>query len=61
VATDIPELRESGGGQGVYIPATEEGLRRGILASVARGPAAPDRTLPSWEEEARKLAEALLS
>jgi glycosyltransferase involved in cell wall biosynthesis len=60
VATDLPELRESGGADGIYIPATEEGICRGMLAALGSDRLALPRTLPSWEQEGLKLKEVLL-
>jgi glycosyltransferase involved in cell wall biosynthesis len=56
VATDIPELRESGGEGGIYIEPTPAGIRQGILASLSPRPRVAE-SLPSWDEGGAKLAE----
>jgi glycosyltransferase involved in cell wall biosynthesis len=61
VASDIPELREAGGYGTVYINPNGVGIRHGILAVIHRGGAPKtciDR-LPTWEEGAEVLADAL--
>lgn len=56
VATDLPEVREAGGCDTVYIPPTIEGIRVGILRALSR-----DRPPPlncseySWLRSARTL------
>ena len=58
VATDLPELREAGGSDVVYIPPTTEGLRDGLRRVIGRPPAAPlsPELLPGWRESAAVLA-----
>ncbi len=61
VATDMPELREAGGPDAVYIEPTVADVRRGILEALSR-PAPPplgvnDR--PSWLKSVQPLASAL--
>lgn len=41
VASDLPELREAAGPQGIYIPATVAGIRAGLLAAVRADSVAP--------------------
>ena len=57
VTTDIPELRQAGGTDTIYIQPTEKGIREGILKAL-NNPISHQETivLPSWEEEAKKLA-----
>lgn len=57
IASDIPELRESGG-DAIFIKPTNDGIRKGILASLT----ATNREsviLPSWDVEGKKLSEVL--
>lgn len=61
VATDIPELRESGGEDGIYVLPTENDISRGILASIKRGKLPPSQNIPSWSDEGKKMVRALLS
>jgi len=42
VASDLPELREAAGPQGIYIQATVAGIRAGLLAAVRAEPVAPE-------------------
>ncbi len=60
VTTDLPELREAGGVDAIYVPPTEEGVRAGILqalCSLAPKPLPPGQY--SWIERARILAGVL--
>lgn len=60
VATDIPELREAGGPDAIYIEPTEAGIRQGILAALDRARPQPTRSsLPTWAEGAQRLAALL--
>lgn len=60
VATDLPELREAGGPGGIYVPATAEGLRAGILRALEdEAPPVAPGGLPRWEEGARAVAALL--
>lgn len=63
VTADIPELREAGGTDAIYVAPTAEGIRRGIMLALAqeRGSAGVERCLPSWEAGARDLADALVA
>ncbi|WFR79434.1 glycosyltransferase family 1 protein [Janthinobacterium rivuli] len=61
VTTDIPELREAGGKNSIYIQPTEIGIKNGILASLKiRDPnltlASGSEEFPKWSTEAKKLA-----
>lgn len=61
VTTDIPELREAGGSEAIYVEPTTEGIQEGILTAVARKTHPPMRSvLPTWEQGAQKLATILL-
>jgi glycosyltransferase involved in cell wall biosynthesis len=61
VASDIPELREAGGSDAIYVEPTTEGIREGILTALTRKPRPPMRSaLPTWERGARTLATILL-
>lgn len=61
ITTNIPELREAGGENTVYVSPTIDGVRQGIL-SVLRLQARRsfDCRMQSWDESAAKLA-AILS
>ena len=61
VASDIPELREAGGEETLYVTPNGAGIREGILAAVNDGVAARGRAdrLPTWEEGAEVLANVL--
>jgi len=63
VTTDIPELREAGGGQAIYIKPDAPGLRSGILEALSFP--SPDcshsMVNKGWEHSAYLLAEALRS
>lgn len=60
IASDLPELREAGGRDTVYVPPTRDGLRQALLRvmDLNSGPAAPEQ-FPSWGEAARVLARVL--
>ncbi len=61
VASDIPEIREAGGGDCVYVEPTESGLREGILQALKQ--ARPDgkavQSWPTWQDGAMTLARLL--
>jgi glycosyltransferase involved in cell wall biosynthesis len=64
ICTDIPELRESGGKNAIFIQPDVAGIRAGILEAYAhqdRNEQAmlDDSDLPTWQDEARKLAELI--
>lgn len=60
VATDIPELREAGGTDAIYVEPTAAGIRRGLRQALQVGrPTTPNGWLPTWEEGAKTLAAAL--
>lgn len=62
IASDIPELREAGGADTVYVAPTPEGVRQGLLQSLK--PAVPvhsEEKLPSWSDAAEALARYLIS
>jgi len=61
VASDIPELREAGGSDAIYIEPTEEGIRTGILCALKQQQRpSPSFLSPTWREGAEILALALL-
>ena len=63
VTSDLPELREAGGEDAIYVPPTPEGLRDGlrrVLASPAVT-AVSRHLLPQWRESATLLAHYLRS
>lgn len=60
VATDIPELREAGGDDAIYVSPTVAGIASGIRRVLAReGPAVMRADPPRWESEGLKLASLL--
>jgi glycosyltransferase involved in cell wall biosynthesis len=57
VTTDIPELREAGGPDAIYVTPTEKGIRQGILEAVANPAPVVDRAdLPTWEKNGKTLS-----
>lgn len=62
VTSDIPELREAGGEDAIYVAPTAEGIRQGILVGLSQGKLSGiiKRCFPSWEIGARDLAAALV-
>jgi glycosyltransferase involved in cell wall biosynthesis len=61
VASDIPELREAGGDDAIYIAPSEEGIRNGILTALRSDVARPINWRDwSWNKSAAILAEVLL-
>jgi glycosyltransferase involved in cell wall biosynthesis len=62
VASDIPELREAGGSNSVYVIPTAQGIREGILAVLSRNDRteAADLSSYSWETGAAELAAVLV-
>jgi glycosyltransferase involved in cell wall biosynthesis len=62
VATDIPELREAGGDDAIYVMPTVEGIRGGITTALAQQ-RRQVKTIPKsygWEESANVLARLFL-
>ena len=59
VTSDTPELREAGGDEGIYITPDSTGIRDGILIGLSRIKKTKSRIppMPTWEYEARKLAD----
>lgn len=58
IATDLPELREAGGEDAIYVDPTAEGLRvalRRVKEYTAPAPL-PSELLPSWRDSAAVLA-----
>jgi glycosyltransferase involved in cell wall biosynthesis len=61
VTTDLPELREAGGEDAIYISPTEEGIRSGIAQAVAARVARPINWRDwNWAGSASVLAQVLL-
>ena len=57
VTTDIPELREAGDDNCIYVQPTESGIRQGILCALSRnGRDDPGPSAPSWSDQAGLLA-----
>jgi glycosyltransferase involved in cell wall biosynthesis len=62
VTTDLPELREAGGEDAIYISPTEEGIRSGIARAVAAVAARPINWRDwNWAGSASILAHVLLA
>jgi glycosyltransferase involved in cell wall biosynthesis len=61
LASDLPEIREAGGEDAVYVPPTAEGLRDGLRRVIARSrsPALVSGLFPTWRESAAVLARYL--
>ena len=61
VTSDIPELREAGGTDAIYIEPTEQGIRNGILTALETLPSTriEKPNLATWRQSARILAAAL--
>jgi len=61
VTTDLPELREAGGDDAIYISPNEKGIRSGILSALAQTyPSTSDLSSWTWEQGAQALALALV-
>lgn len=60
VTSDLPELREAGGAEAIYVDPTEVGIREGLLAACKMPRKCVEHlNLPTWEQGARVLASAL--
>src|SRR4030042_1284057 len=61
VASDIPEIREAGGENVIYISPTAKGIQDGIMGAISHNKkkVTMDLDFPSWEEGAKTLARAL--
>ena len=60
VTTDIPELREAGSSDAIYVLPDVDGLRRGIIEALNRDTKPlPNSDLPTWRERAEVLASVL--
>lgn len=59
VTSDIPELRESGGTDTIYIRPNKSGIRNGILQALSRGQKImpSSEMLYSWDRSAQLLAQ----
>jgi len=61
ITTDLPELREAGAEDAIYISPTEDGIRWGIARAGAAASAGPINWREwSWAESASILAQVLL-
>jgi glycosyltransferase involved in cell wall biosynthesis len=61
VATDIPEIREAGGDECLYIQPNAEGIREGILKALTMPrPMIDVKCLPSWRSGAQIMASQLI-
>lgn len=62
VTSDLPELREAGGAEAIYIDPTEVGIREGLLAACEMPRKCVEHlNLPTWEQGAKMLAGVLTS
>ncbi len=64
IASDIPEIREAGGTGPLYIEPTHDALKTALLqveSNKTLGGNAAGGVLPSWEDSAAALAQALCS
>ena len=61
LASDLPEIREAGGEDAVYVPPTAEGLRAGLRCVItrSRSPASASSLFPTWRGSAGVLARYL--
>ncbi|HVD32599.1 MAG TPA: glycosyltransferase, partial [Gemmatimonadales bacterium] len=61
LASDLPEIREAGGEDVVYVPPTVEGLREGLHCVItrSRSPALAAGLLPTWQGSAAIVASYL--
>jgi glycosyltransferase involved in cell wall biosynthesis len=61
IASDLPEVREAGGPDTVYVPPTRDGLRQALLQTLnSNSRPASRETFPSWSDAARVLARSLV-
>ncbi|MGH8190804.1 MAG: glycosyltransferase family 4 protein [Rhodanobacteraceae bacterium] len=56
VATDLPELRESGGDGVVYVASTPVAIAQGLECALAEPPPVPRQPLHSWSDAAFVMA-----
>lgn len=61
VTSDIPELREAGENDAIYIEPSADGIEKGIIEALSI-PHRPTSEYPSitWRQEAKKLAKVLI-
>jgi glycosyltransferase involved in cell wall biosynthesis len=61
LASDLPEIREAGGDEAVYVPPTAAGLHEGLrcVATRTRPPALSPGLLPTWRRSATIVARCL--
>jgi glycosyltransferase involved in cell wall biosynthesis len=58
VASDLPELREAGGEDGIYVEPTVTGIREGLLLASKKSLAEKKKKLPSdWRSAAQVMAD----
>jgi glycosyltransferase involved in cell wall biosynthesis len=61
VTSNLPELREAGGDEAIYIAPNESGIRSGLIQALKTDSSAPvDWRNWSWDESAAVLARVLL-
>jgi glycosyltransferase involved in cell wall biosynthesis len=62
VTSDIPELREAGGANAIYITPSEIGIQKGILEALIRKSHEKhqESNMPTWEDGAKILSAALM-
>ena len=57
LASDIPELREAGGPDGVYVAPNKEGIMQGLLKILSKKtPSTPPTSMESWETAGTVMA-----
>lgn len=59
VTSDIPELREAGGADAIYVEPQPQALQQGILQALQRPRPAPSTDLDTWDQGAQTLADLL--
>lgn len=59
VTTDLPELREAGGSDAVYVQPNRDELRKGIMHALMQPQPGATTDLPSWASGAKLMAEAI--
>lgn len=56
IASDLPELREVGGGDVVYVAPSPAGIAHGLTAALANPPPIPRNPLHDWTDAASTMA-----
>ena len=59
VTTDLPELREAGGSDAIYVKPSYDDLRRGIMYALSQPTPRSTSNLPSWNSCAKLMAEVI--